>query len=128
MISYEVSMSIIILTVVICSYSYNLIDIINKIIPHFELYPCLTSKNLNFNDWKEIAFIMQIKNHLKKEGILKQYTDLSPPGYYFIPIYDRGNYVLQIQGPEGWIFGTPFLFSLSLSLCLLFFRLFFFPL
>jgi hypothetical protein len=28
----------------------SLSDILNKIIPHFETYPCLTSKYLNFKD------------------------------------------------------------------------------
>jgi hypothetical protein len=28
----------------------NLTDIITKIIPHFENYPCITSKHLNFRD------------------------------------------------------------------------------
>ena len=36
----------------------NLEVILEKIIPHFEAYPCLTSKNLNFKDWKKIAFIL----------------------------------------------------------------------
>jgi hypothetical protein len=45
--------------------------ILDKIIPHFELYPCLTSKNLNFKDWKEIALIMKNKEHLTKKGMDK---------------------------------------------------------
>jgi len=39
-------------------------EILNKIIPHFETYPCLTSKFLNFRDCKEIARIMETKDHL----------------------------------------------------------------
>jgi len=36
-------------------------DILLKIIPHFNVYPCLTSKYLNFNDWKKIEIIMSNK-------------------------------------------------------------------
>jgi len=44
-------------------------DILNIIIPHFDNYPCLTSKNLNFKDWKKIALIMYEKKHLTKKGL-----------------------------------------------------------
>ena len=49
----------------------SLTDILEKIIPHFENYPCLTSKFLNFKDWKEIALIMNKKEHLNKKGMEK---------------------------------------------------------
>lgn len=44
-------------------------SILEKIIPHFESYPCLTSKNLNFLDWKQIALIMSKKEHLTIKGM-----------------------------------------------------------
>ncbi|RWS26889.1 nodal modulator 3-like isoform X2, partial [Leptotrombidium deliense] len=38
-------------------------------------------------------------------GNLKYTSDCAPNnGYYFIPIYDKGNYVLKIDPPEGWSF------------------------
>lgn len=46
-------------------------DILNKVIPHFEKYPCVTSKFLNFIDWKKIAFKMAEKEHFTKEGIIE---------------------------------------------------------
>lgn len=46
-------------------------SILEKIIPHFEAYPCLTSKNLNFLDWKQIALIMSKKEHLTIKGMEK---------------------------------------------------------
>ena len=46
-------------------------SIFNKIIPHFESYPCLTSKFLNFRDWKEAAFIINKKDHLTLSGMLE---------------------------------------------------------
>jgi len=49
----------------------SLESILDKIIPHFESYPCLTSKHLNFRDWREIALIMKNKEHLTIEGIDK---------------------------------------------------------
>lgn len=41
---------------------------------------------------------------LLKDGVLKESTKCSPTGYYVLPVYDNGNYVLAISGPEGWIF------------------------
>jgi len=49
----------------------SLSDILTIIIPHFDKYPCLTSKFLNFKDWKIIALMMQDKKHLTSEGIDK---------------------------------------------------------
>lgn len=49
----------------------SLDSILNKVIPHFEKYPCLTSKQLNFMDWKKIAFIMYNKEHLTVNGMQK---------------------------------------------------------
>lgn len=43
--------------------------ILEKIIPHFDSYPCLTSKYLNYRDWKQIALIMEKKEHLTIKGI-----------------------------------------------------------
>jgi hypothetical protein len=46
-----------------------LTDILNIIIPHFDKYPCLTSKFINFKDWKKIALIMSEKGHLTEKGM-----------------------------------------------------------
>ena len=45
--------------------------ILEKVIPHFEEYPCLTSKELNYRDWKKICLIMSQKEHLTIEGMEK---------------------------------------------------------
>lgn len=55
----------------------SLTDIQNKIIPHFQKYPCLTSKHLNFQDWVKIADIMIKKEHLTLEGVEKIKSILS---------------------------------------------------
>ncbi|XP_034104568.1 nodal modulator 3 [Drosophila albomicans] len=42
---------------------------------------------------------------LTKQGSLKDKTDCSPSnGYYFLPIYDKGEYLLSISPPPGWSF------------------------
>jgi len=43
--------------------------ILEKVIPHFDKYPCLTSKELNYKDWKKICLIMSQKGHLNIEGM-----------------------------------------------------------
>ncbi|XP_055379497.1 BOS complex subunit NOMO1 [Condylostylus longicornis] len=42
---------------------------------------------------------------LTKQGSLKDKTDCSPSnGYYFLPVYDKGEYLLEISPPPGWSF------------------------
>lgn len=49
-------------------FSVNKIDdIINKVIPHLDKYPLLTSKNLDYLDFKKVALLMKDKLHLNKE-------------------------------------------------------------
>lgn len=39
-----------------------------------------------------------------RSGLLKSETECAPNGYYYIPIYDRGTYLIRVEGPPGWIF------------------------
>lgn len=40
-----------------------------------------------------------------KHGSLKYQTDCAPHnGYYLIPVYDKGDYILKIEPPQGWSF------------------------
>ncbi|CAH1796880.1 unnamed protein product [Owenia fusiformis] len=40
-----------------------------------------------------------------KHGSLKYSTDCAPNnGYYMIPLYDKGDYVLKVEPPTGWSF------------------------
>lgn len=49
-------------------FSVNKIDdIINKVIPHLDKYPLLTSKNLDYLDFRKVALLMKNKLHLNKE-------------------------------------------------------------
>ena len=44
-------------------------DLYNVIIPHFDKYPLLTIKRVNFLLFKEIIFLMNDKKHLTEEGL-----------------------------------------------------------
>lgn len=44
-------------------------DVINIVIPFFNKYPLIGSKNLNFKDFCKIAVLVQNKAHLTTEGI-----------------------------------------------------------
>ena len=35
---------------------------------------------------------------------MKEKTECTPTGYYLLPIYDKGEYRLTIEGPLGWSF------------------------
>jgi len=42
---------------------------------------------------------------LTKEGALKDSTDCAPNnGYYLIPVYDKGEYVIKVESEAGWNF------------------------
>ncbi|XP_012258084.2 nodal modulator 3 [Athalia rosae] len=57
---------------------------------------------------KSHADIDFAKVHIKlytKAGSLKDETECAPNnGYYFLPLYDKGEYVLKIEPPRGWSF------------------------
>ncbi|XP_057966723.1 uncharacterized protein LOC131156786 isoform X2 [Malania oleifera] len=36
------------------------------------------------------------------DGLVKDRTQCAPNGYYFIPVYDKGSFLVEIKGPEGW--------------------------
>ncbi|KAJ6823851.1 nodal modulator 3 [Iris pallida] len=36
------------------------------------------------------------------DGLVKDRTQCAPNGYYFIPVYDKGSFVVKVKGPEGW--------------------------
>ncbi|GMH30789.1 hypothetical protein Nepgr_032632 [Nepenthes gracilis] len=36
------------------------------------------------------------------DGLVKDRTQCAPNGYYFLPVYDKGSFVIKVNGPEGW--------------------------
>ena len=40
------------------------------------------------------------------EGLEKYSTECAPNGYYFIPVYEKGDFVIHMEGRDGWI-ATP---------------------
>lgn len=56
-------------------FSINKIkDIIEKVIPHLDKYPLLTSKYLDYQGFKKVALLLKEKLHLSKEGDLAYKT------------------------------------------------------
>lgn len=49
----------------------NIDNIVNYIIPHFNKYPLITSKQLNYLDFKKAILLIKDKKHLTEEGINK---------------------------------------------------------
>ncbi|KAL2934972.1 Nodal modulator 3 [Bienertia sinuspersici] len=37
-----------------------------------------------------------------QDGLVKDWTQCAPNGYYFIPVYDKGSFMIKVKGPEGW--------------------------
>ncbi|CAB0004615.1 unnamed protein product [Nesidiocoris tenuis] len=58
---------------------------------------------------------------LTKQGVLKDQTDCAPNnGYYFLPMYDKGEYILKVAPPQGWKFEpseVPLIFDGTTDLC-----------
>ncbi|XP_039289958.1 nodal modulator 1-like [Nilaparvata lugens] len=56
-----------------------------------------------------------------KQGSLKDHTECAPNnGYYFLPLYDKGGYLLKIDPPKGWTFDpveVPVNFDGATDLC-----------
>lgn len=36
------------------------------------------------------------------DGLVKDRTQCAPNGYYFIPVYDKGSFIVKVKGPDGW--------------------------
>jgi intein-encoded DNA endonuclease-like protein len=49
----------------------SLNDLITKVIPHFDAYPMLSSKQKDFKLFKTICFLMQKGEHKNKKGLRK---------------------------------------------------------
>jgi hypothetical protein len=38
------------------------------------------------------------------EGLVKETAECAPNGYYLLPLYDKGRFLLRLRGPPGWTF------------------------
>eukprot|EP00961_Rhodomonas_salina_P142511 1918703-Rhodomonas_salina.2 len=38
-----------------------------------------------------------------KSGVLKGETECAPNGYYYLPLYDKGEYLIKLEAPPGWL-------------------------
>lgn len=71
--------------------------------------PCLCDEILGCNGFLksdiEINFSEIVIKLYTKQGSLKDQTECAPNnGYYFLPLYDKGEYVLKVDPPKGWTF------------------------
>ncbi|CAH0562230.1 unnamed protein product [Brassicogethes aeneus] len=56
----------------------------------------------------QIDFSKVVVKLLTKQGILKDKTNCAPNnGYYFVPLYEKGEYTLELEPPRGWSFTPP---------------------
>jgi hypothetical protein len=46
----------------------DLNSIITKVIPHFDNNPLVSSKAMDYNNWKEVANLLKDKRHIREEG------------------------------------------------------------
>ena len=61
----------------------SIAELVNRVIPHFERYPLLSSKQRDFRLFKDICEMMLNKAHLTKEGlqkILELADEINPSG------------------------------------------------
>ncbi len=85
----------------------------------------ISSLNLNLNAQDVIGCGGFIKSNteinykiikvklLTKDGAVKYLSEASPVnGYYMIPVYNKGEYILQVNPPPGWSFGIDMCFFL----------------
>lgn len=42
-----------------------------SVVSHFDTYPCVGKKHLNFIIWREVVTLMEKKEHLTLEGLIK---------------------------------------------------------
>ncbi len=61
----------------------------------------ISGKFINHPDSRAIDFSRINIRLLTKQGALKYETDCAPNnGYYFVPVYEKGEYRLQVKGVE----------------------------
>eukprot|EP00300_Choanocystis_sp_HF-7_P024194 c25601_g1_i1.p1 GENE.c25601_g1_i1~~c25601_g1_i1.p1 ORF type:complete len:1177 (-),score=294.77 c25601_g1_i1:465-3995(-) len=65
-----------------------------------EFSPAL-SQYIRGDNHPDLSFVKV--NLFTDEGIKKYSTNCAPNGYYFIPVYEFGSFVISIEGNAGWV-------------------------
>ncbi|XP_046686817.1 LOW QUALITY PROTEIN: nodal modulator 1-like [Homalodisca vitripennis] len=88
---------------------YKIFNIISLILCIYQHY-CSANDVLGCNGFVkstvgEIDFSKVEVKMFTKQGSLKDQTECAPNnGYYFLPLYDKGEYILKVAPPLGWNF------------------------
>src|SRR3990167_6348425 len=61
-------------------------------------------------------------NLITLSGVTKDSSECAPNGYYLFPVYDKGEYNLVVEGPQGWNFGKSKLINKQKSTEINFFQ------
>lgn len=51
-------------------------------------------------DYSAVSVVLETRD----AGLYKSEVECSPGGYYFVAVYDAGEYALRVKGPDGWAF------------------------
>lgn len=98
------------------AYKYNIAkldDIIKFVIPHFDKYPLVTSKNLDFLDFKRVALL---KNKLSLDEVLSIKNNMNSKRSFMERwnYYDNKNIILKNEWVQAFIDGEgTFQFNIS---------------
>ncbi len=50
-------------------------------------------------------------------GVIKYASECAPTGHYIVPIYDKGSFLMEIEGPPGWNFGMILIYFTRYEWC-----------
>eukprot|EP01104_Vermistella_antarctica_P018692 TRINITY_DN7018_c0_g2_i2.p1 TRINITY_DN7018_c0_g2~~TRINITY_DN7018_c0_g2_i2.p1 ORF type:complete len:828 (-),score=227.82 TRINITY_DN7018_c0_g2_i2:102-2585(-) len=61
---------------------------------------------LNFNDASSTLpdYSTVSVSLVSPSGVVKDTTECSPNGYYYMPVYEQGSFVVRVKGPASWSF------------------------
>lgn len=84
----------------------DLDTILNKVLPHFDSNPLVTSKALDYDNWKQVAHILKDKGHTQREGKQRIFT-LKSNINQSRPDFERWNYLKSknITIDPNWLSG-----------------------
>ncbi|KAM7276017.1 hypothetical protein ACFE04_017883 [Oxalis oulophora] len=95
-------LSLLCLLIVTCSISFTFADSINGCGGFVEASSSLIKSRKPSDaklDYSHVTVELRTV-----DGLVKESTQCAPNGYYFIPVYDKGSFQIQVRGPAGWSF------------------------